>query len=67
MTNLSLARIMFGTNEDLHASSSMNAPAISSLSMLSSEGNMAAKDVSSPSGTLGRLLHKAWAAFRRKT
>ena len=65
MTNLSLARIMFGTNEDLHASSSLNASAVSSLRALSSPENLTAKDAGS-AGTLSRLFHKALAVLHHK-
>jgi hypothetical protein len=66
MTNLSLARIMFGTNQDLRASSSMNAPAISSLSMLSSGENLTARDAGSSTGRFNKLLHKAFAFLHHK-
>lgn len=66
MMNLSLARIMYGTNEDLHTWGSMNAPAVSSLTM-SSEGHSAVQNTSLAPGSLSRLLHKAWAALHRKT
>jgi hypothetical protein len=63
MINLSLARIMYGTNEDLHASNSVNVAAVSSLARTSGENAIARAGAAS---TLGNLLHKAWAALHHK-
>lgn len=66
MMNVSLARIMYGTNEDLHASHSMNVAGVPSLASQSAAGDAARKAAGSGSGTLGGLLHKAWAALHHK-
>jgi hypothetical protein len=64
MTNLSLARIMYGTNEDLHAPHSMRG------SGFPSPANQAARENASGSMThensLGDLLHKAWYSLSGK-
>jgi hypothetical protein len=64
MNSLSLARIMYGTNEDLHALASMNRSVIPSLAdpTVDSTGGQLV-----PShGMLSNLLHKAWAALHHK-
>jgi hypothetical protein len=64
MLNVSLARIMYGTNEDLHAGPSARTGYSSSL------GIQVALDHSVASATredsLGELLHKAWLSFKNK-
>jgi len=66
MMNVSLARIMYGTNEDLHASHSMNAVGIPSPAHQPAGRGAAGKAGDPSSGTLGGLLHKAWAALHQK-
>jgi len=66
MTNLSLARIMYGTNQDFHTASSMYGPRISSLHLPSADDSSAAKSAMLASTTLGGLLRKAWAALHHK-
>lgn len=66
MTNLSLARIMYGTNADLHAWRSMNAPAVSSLATPLGE-HSTAQAAAPASGSLSRLLQKAWTALYHKS
>ena len=66
MMNVSLARIMYGTNEDLHAPHSMSAAGIPSPANQSARMGAAGKAPGSPSVTLEALLHKAWAALHPK-
>jgi hypothetical protein len=58
MANLSLARIMYGTSEDLHASTHTTA------STLSSRPTHEASDIADKTApgdeTLAELLHRAW-------
>jgi hypothetical protein len=58
MANLSLARIMYGTSEDFHASTTTTA------STLSSHPTSTSTDIADKSApdeeTLGELLHRAW-------
>jgi hypothetical protein len=63
MINLSLARIMYGTNEDLHASSSMSGATFSSLA---SSSDRATRETAAAQGSLGAWLHKAWVSLRHK-
>jgi len=63
MINVSLARIMYGTNEDLH---SMNAGAVPSLVWASGSISSTLRKTSSDQETLGGLLQKAWAALSHK-
>ena len=64
--NVSLARIMYGTNEDLHASHSMNATGNPSPVNQLATSAAHTKAAGTTSGTLGGLLHKAWAALHLK-
>jgi hypothetical protein len=58
MTNLSLARIMYGTSEDLHASTTTTASALATQSSgLLDENSPKSSD---EPDTLAELLHKAW-------
>jgi len=66
MTNLSLARIMYGTNQDFHPASSMYGPNISSLHVLSADDSSAGKSTNLAFATLGGLLRKAWAALHHR-
>ena len=66
MMNVSLARIMYGTNEDLHASHSMNAAGNPSPAHQSAGSGAVGKATNAASGTLGGLLQKAWAALHHK-
>lgn len=65
MTNLSLARIMYGTAEDLHASRQIGAPASSSFITLSVSADPAQTNSSTEPGTLGKLFRKALRTFSR--
>jgi hypothetical protein len=58
MTNLSFARIMYGTSEDFQGSINMNASALSALSTPSSNSGAAKSVVETE--TLGELLRRAW-------
>lgn len=60
MANLSLARIMYGTNEDLHAAQPASAPAPSSLTAPLVEEKPANTTAASEPDALGELLHRAW-------
>lgn len=63
MINMSLARIMYGTNEDVHVSSSINPSAFSARSSQSTRQDSVK---SGPSGGFGRLsgiLRKACTAL----
>jgi hypothetical protein len=64
MTNLSFARIMYGTSEDSQHSTSMNASVLSALSTPSS--NNGADHIGEPE-TLGQLLHRAWTTLSGKS
>jgi hypothetical protein len=64
MTNLSFARIMYGTSEDSQHSTRMNASVLSTLSTPSS--NNGADNVGE-SETLGQLLHRAWTTLSGKS
>ena len=61
MPNFSLARIMYGTNEDFRASGWMSTSAISSPGLLNPENSAGGNGSSHLS--LGAFLHKAWAAL----
>jgi hypothetical protein len=61
MTNLSLARIMYGTSEEYHASASTTAAALSAPSLTHSADK---SDVEQE--TLGELLHRAWTILSSK-
>jgi hypothetical protein len=65
MANLSLARIMYGTNEDFHASSSMNNAGFPSPQMYGGS-NFSGTEAGWVPSTLGKLLHRAWAALYHK-
>jgi hypothetical protein len=67
MTNLSLARIMYGTTQDLHTTTSMYGPNVSSLHAPSADDSSAGKSATPASATLSGLLRKAWAALYHKS
>ena len=62
MPNFSLARIMYGTNEDFRATGWMNTSGISSPD-LSSSANSSSASTGSSQLSLGAYLHKAWTAL----
>jgi hypothetical protein len=64
MTNLSFARIMFGTSEDSQHSTIMNA---SALSALSGSSTTPGAENTVESVSLGELLHRAWINLSRKS
>lgn len=66
MASLSFARIMYGTSEDLHAAHGMSTPGLSSLAANPVLQNSAKAGAGTEPATLGKLLHKAWAAFTGK-
>lgn len=66
MAKLSLARIMYGTNEDLHASEPTGPPSASSLASKPAHQNSAKTDSVSGPDALGELLHKAWSNLTGK-
>lgn len=55
MSTLSLARIMYGTNEDFHAASTMRSGSPSSLA-----APEAASRVHGVASALSRMFHEAW-------
>jgi hypothetical protein len=55
--NLSLARIMYGTNEDFHAKTAHNAPASQAISLRVRENSIA---TAVQLEGLRELLHRAW-------
>ena len=59
MNNLSLARIMYGTNDDHVGSRTMRKPGLSTVAI-----PMPANPVELP--TLPEFLRRAWQSFRRK-
>jgi hypothetical protein len=61
MTNLSLARIMYGTNEDLHAPHSMRGSGFPSPAIQAPGENAAGS--ATEKNSLGDLLHKAWSSL----
>jgi hypothetical protein len=62
MPNFSLARIMYGTNEDFRASGWMSISAVSSPGSPNS-ADSASRGAESSHLSLGDYLHKAWAAL----
>jgi hypothetical protein len=64
MPNFSLARIMYGTNEDIRAAGWMSTPEVSS------PGSQSTADAASSAGSghlsLGTYLHKAWVALTER-
>jgi hypothetical protein len=58
MANQSLARIMYGTSEEVHSSTEIGGSALASL-MAQSASDKSGKTASEPE-PLGELLHKAW-------
>ena len=61
MNNMSLARIMFGTNEDFHATASMYQLTIPSRAIATMDNR---SEVASIHGTLTDLLHKVWSKIK---
>lgn len=67
MPHLSLARIMYGTNEDLHSPDWMNSGAVSSPLRTPVPGNYPRTAVRQPfPNTFGELVHKVWVALATK-
>jgi hypothetical protein len=64
MTNLSFARIMYGTSEDSQGAMNMNASALAAAADPSTNHgrDKAALEIE----TLGELLHRAWANLSGK-
>ena len=65
MTNVSLARIMYGTNEDFHSADSMSPRSTSWAAPVVSGASMAVTQTA-PSTSLSNLLHRAWSALHGK-
>jgi hypothetical protein len=63
---VSLARIMYGTNEDVHAADSRKSAASSSLTIRSAADSRPGYELASAPAPLGEILHKAWAALHHK-
>lgn len=64
MSNLSFARIMYGTNEDHHAPHSVSASAFSTRPSQFLQQDSASAGTEQT--TLGQLLRKAWTTLTRK-
>jgi hypothetical protein len=65
MINMSLARIMYGTNDDVHAPYSMNAAGFSA-STGQSTHELSEKNSAVPGHVaLGGILRKAWTALTK--
>ncbi len=65
MVNMSLARIMYGTNDDVHAHYSTSLAAYSARSTTPVWDLSEKSAVSQPAGTAG-ILSKAWCALTGK-
>jgi hypothetical protein len=63
MTNLSFARIMYGTSEDSQHSTDVNGSALSALSAPPANNNA---NTAAELETLGELLHRAWITLSGK-
>jgi hypothetical protein len=63
MANQSLARIMYGTSEEFHPSTSASP---SSLSNLTNSSASDSSDKPADSDPLGELLHRAWTILSNK-
>ena len=63
MVNLSFARIMYGTNEDIHSMQGMSGPAFASLAANRGPRNSVKATGGSGLATLSKLLHNALAIF----
>jgi hypothetical protein len=66
MTNLSLARIMYGTNQSFYATNSIHGSNTASLRVPFADDGSAGKSATLASTTLGGLLRRAWAALHHK-
>jgi hypothetical protein len=64
MTNLSFARIMYGTSEDSQGSMNTTATALSAASAAANHGIDQTAD---EPDALGELLHRAWTILSRKS
>lgn len=64
MTNLSFARIMYGTSEDSQGSMNTTATALSAASVAANHG---ADTKADEPDALGELLHRAWTILSRKS
>jgi hypothetical protein len=64
MTNLSFARIMYGTSEDSQGSMNTTASALTAVSAPSNHGT---ENATEEPDTLGELLHRAWTILSRKS
>jgi hypothetical protein len=61
MNNMSLARIMYGTNEDFHATTSMYRPTVPLRAIATMDNR---HEAASTHGTLTGLLYKVWARIK---
>ena len=61
MNNMSLARIMYGTHEDLHATTPTYQPTTPSRPIATLDDR---HEVASTHGTLTGLLHRVWARIK---
>jgi hypothetical protein len=63
MSNLSLARIMYGTSEEVRSSDRFNSPGLSSISPAADQPNASGNQ---EPASLEELLHKAWQVLSSK-
>lgn len=63
MTKVSLARIMYGTNEDLHGGQPLMRKGVSAIALPMPANQFAAWEPL----TLHELLHRLWAYFTRES
>jgi hypothetical protein len=66
MANLSLARIMYGTNDDLHSTTAVRAPSFSPLLTQAASGNLADPGNATKPAPFSSLLQKAWSTLTSK-
>jgi hypothetical protein len=67
MSNLSFARIMYGTNEDHYAPRSMSASTFSTRAAQFNIQSLANARNAFENATLGQLLRKAWTTLTGKS
>jgi hypothetical protein len=66
MANLSLARIMYGTNEEFRATKGISVPAFSSLTAQIGSQDSTKSSPSLEPETLSELFHKVWGSISSK-
>jgi len=66
MFNLSLARIMYGTNEDFHTSQSTLWASLRAPARLLARTDMTSETAGSGASSFRGLLHRAWSSLANK-